>query len=43
MDFIEYMKQEKPVSRFFILRIGIIGALAGSILSVAFMLITATS
>lgn len=42
MGFMEFMKEEKPVNRYFILRVAVMGALVGSILTVSFMLITAT-
>lgn len=42
MNFKEFMNEEKPVTRYFILRIGVMGAFVGSLLTVAFMFITAT-
>lgn len=42
MKLMEFMNEERPVSRMFILRIGIIGAFAGACLAVAFMFVTAT-
>lgn len=38
MNFMEFMGQSKPISRWFVLRIAIIGALCGALLATVFIL-----
>ena len=38
-NLMEYMNEEKKISRWFVLRIGLIGALAGAILAFIFFML----
>jgi len=39
MNFIEFMKEEKSVSRWFVLRIATIGAFAGALLATVWLIV----